>query len=436
MAYPVPMGTSFAGAGSLTTYVFVWLLVSLTLSLLLLHLRHRRCITAEIKEGMSDARNILDSSDEGIVITNRSGVVIRFNQMAVQIFGYDAKNVIGKDFLMLLPDELHQAHQSMMSGPAPEVKNRSLELVARRADGTRFQLSLTVKPARLNDKSVILGMCRDITALKQAEASSWKNRQLMEFLLKSSPIVFYTCNIEMGYSFTYVSPSVEELFGYKPETITDTSAFWRLNVHPDDREHIQFNRVSDPQEGRKELEYRLKLPDGSYRWVADSHILVQDEHGKPNLLIGRWTDIHERKVAEIKLALKEESLRASLNCAKLATWGWLINTGEMSFSGRIEEKLGSNKKHLADFSDFCNATHPEDHESLLNTFRQCLVKDETLDMEYRVLWPDRSVHWIHLMGELISDDSGSPVRMAGVLSDVTAQKKLRMAPLREANQMS
>ena len=57
-------------------------------------------------------------------------------------------------------------------------------------------------------------------------------------------------------------------------------------------------------------------------------------------------------------------------------------------------------------------------------------------MEYRVLWPDRSVHWIHLMGELISDDSGSPVRMAGVLSEVTSRKKLRVAPLREANQVS
>jgi PAS domain S-box-containing protein len=152
-------------------------------------------------------------------------------------------------------------------------------------------------------------MCRDLTARKQAEASSWKNQQLMQFLLKSSPIVFYTCNIAKGHSFTYVSPSVEELFGYKPESITDTPTFWLLHVHLDDRDQIQFNRISNLIEGRKEL-------------------------------------------------------------------------------------------------------------------------------EYRVLWPDRSVHWIHLMGELISDDSGSPVRMAGVLSDVTAQKKIRVAPLREANQLS
>ena len=430
------MGVSFAGASSLTAYVFIWLLVALTLALLVLHLRHRRRITAEIKEGVANARDILNSSDEGIIITNGSGIVIRFNQKAAQIFGYDSKNIIGKNFLILLHDELHQAHRHAMSGSAPRVTSRTLEFVARRADGTKFPLSLTVKPARLNGKSVSLGVCRDITELKQAEASSWKNQQLMEFLLKSSPIVFYTCNIEKGNLFTYVSPSVEELFGYKPDTITDTPAFWRAQIHPDDHDQIQFNRVSDLKEDRVELEYRLKLLDGNYRWISDSHIMVADEDGKPNLMIGRWTDIHERKVAETKLTLEEESLRASLKCAKLTTWGWSINTGEMSFSGQIKEKFGSDKKHLADFSDFCNTTHPEDHEALLDTFRQCLVKDEALDMEYRVLWPDRSVHWIHLMGQLISDDFGSPIRMAGVLSDVTDQKKLRVAPLRQANQMS
>ena len=135
MVHPAPMGISFVGASKLTTYVFIYLLVALTLSLLLLHLRHSRLIAAEIKAGMANARDILDSSDEGIVITNGSGKVIRFNQMAVQIFGFEAKNIIGKDFLMLLPDELHQVHQRTMSGSAPDATSQNLEIVARRADG-------------------------------------------------------------------------------------------------------------------------------------------------------------------------------------------------------------------------------------------------------------------------------------------------------------
>ncbi len=76
--------------------------------------------------------------------------------------------------------------------------------------------------------------------------------------------------------------------------------------------------------------------------------------------------------------------------------------------------------------------HPEDLENLLAVFRQCLVNDESLDIEYRVVWPDKSIHWIHLKGELINDDIGNPVRMAGVLADISDQKYIRAVPLGEA----
>jgi PAS domain S-box-containing protein len=108
----------------------------------------------------------------------------------------------------------------------------------------------------------------------------------------------------------------------------------------------------------------------------------------------------------------------------------------MSWSGQIDETLGISKKQLADFDEFCAISHPEDREILMNTIRQCLVQDKTLDIEYRVSWPDKSIHWIHLLGELINDESGSPVRMSGVLSDVTAQKKLRLAPRRKIKQVA
>jgi PAS domain S-box-containing protein len=258
----------------------------------------------------------------------------------------------------------------------------------------------------------------------------------MEFLLKSSPIVFYTCDAGKGHSITYVSPNVESMFGYKPETVVDASAFWLRHIHPDDYEEFQLRRQSQQDQGREEIEYRLKMAGGNYRWIRDSHTVVYDEGGKNALLIGRWTDIHERKITENELALKEESLRASLKCAKLATWGWLINTGEMSWSGDVDEKLGTRQEGLETFENFCEITHPEDRQELMNTFRHCLVESRMLDIEYRVLWPDKSIHWIHLIGEVINDASGSPLRVAGVLSDVTAQKQLHLAPQRVANQIS
>lgn len=87
----------------------------------------------------------------------------------------------------------------------------------------------------------------------------------------------------------------ETIFGYKSETIADASAFWLRYVHPDDHDLVQLSRLSQLEQGREEIEYRLKLSDGNYRWISDSHTLVRDEDGKPMLLIDRSLDRHTGK---------------------------------------------------------------------------------------------------------------------------------------------
>lgn len=102
--------------------------------------------------------------------------------------------------------------------------------------------------------------------------------------------------------------------------------------------------------------------------------------------------------------------------------GELHQAHQRTMSGCAAHATGRNLEQLPILQHFFDTTHPEDSEARLNTFRQCRVKDEALDMEYRILWPDNSVLWIHLAGELANDDSGSPVCMAGVPSDLKAKK--------------
>ncbi len=415
------------GGSHLSNSTFFWLLVIVTLSVVLSHLYHRRKITNQVESGAAIAREILNLTSEGIITTNESGEITKFNRTAERIFGYTSNSIIGKHFLSLLPQETHQKYHDLMSGASSNTTSHNYELIACRADGTPFPSILTVTVMQENGKSFFVGMCRDISALKQAEANSLKSQRLMEFLLQSSPVVFYTCKVKNGFPITYVSPNVEKLLGYKPEAITSAVAFWPRHVHPDDRDCVQSSQTSLLKEGREELEYRLKLPDGSYHWIADIRTMVNDENGKPSLLVGCWTDINDEKEAAINLVLKEERLRVSLKCANLATWEWVVSTGKITWSGHINEQLGLSEKLATDFDDFSEIAHPEDREALLTAFRSCLVKDESLNIEYRVLWPDKSIHWVQLVGELINDESGNPVRMAGVLFDITAQKQLRIA---------
>ena len=416
------------GAIIMSIYAIFWFLVVLVLSVLLSQLRHRRKVAAQIKAGITEAKDILNSTSEGIITTNSSGEITSFNLMAESVFGYKAHTAIGKKFLFLLPEESHVAQQHIMAGLSPNTDSSDLELIARRADGTRFPLAMTIKSFPENGKTRFLGMCRDISARKLAEKNSRRSQHFMEFLLQTSSIVFYTCNVKCGTQISYVSPNAEKLLGYKPETITDATAFWSRHVHPDDQGFIQSSRTLHMSEEHEDLEYRLKFADGQYRWIADSRTMINDDNGEPRLLIGCWTDIHDKKQAEINLALKEERFQISLKCAHLVTWDWIINTGELAFFGSFHKKLGLDENQAITFDDLSVNAHPEDREILQSAFRYCLVKGDPLDIEYRVVWPDKSIHWIHLTGELINDEIGSPVRMVGNLFDITARQQLHVAP--------
>ncbi|HET6797734.1 MAG TPA: ATP-binding protein, partial [Gemmatimonadales bacterium] len=73
-------------------------------------------------------------------------------------------------------------------------------------------------------------------------------------------------------------------------------------VHPDDRQFVEqsVRRVLE-RDGDLDYEFRILLPDGRVRWIADQGEIRRDEQGRPRYLTGICTDVTERRVAEERL---------------------------------------------------------------------------------------------------------------------------------------
>jgi len=145
-------------------------------------------------------------------------------------------------------------------------------------------------------------------------------------------------------------------------------------------------------------------------------------------MVGRWSDIRTRKKAELRVLREKEHLDVSLKCANLTTWEWKIDEGTIDWFGNVDSIMGVDREQLNSFEKFTLRAHPKDQEPLQTAIRSCLVTNNTIDHECRVGWPDKSVHWIRIRGELICDEEGSPYRMAGVISDISQEKKIQIAP--------
>lgn len=138
--------------------------------------------------------------------------------------------------------------------------------------------------------------------LDQAEAR-------YDALVKRLPVVIYTAALDVQAAFTYLSPQVEDLLGYKPEEFISDRALWLKLMPPEDRRRI-LAALGKAHAGGKRFsaEYRLLHRSGRAAWISDESEVVRDKNGRPLMIQGMWTDITRGKT----LAEEAESLRREL----------------------------------------------------------------------------------------------------------------------------
>lgn len=136
---------------------------------------------------LSEARihAILASAVDAVVVIDERGIVETFDTGAERMFGYTAAKVIGHNVNMLMPEPYLGQHDDYLKRYLSTGEKRIIgigrEIAARRKDGTTFPVELAVSEAWLGERRAFVGIVRDITDRKQAEAALRDgNRRLEE----------------------------------------------------------------------------------------------------------------------------------------------------------------------------------------------------------------------------------------------------------------
>ncbi len=125
-------------------------------------------------------------------------------------------------------------------------------------------------------------------------------QQRLQHVVSSSPSVLYTLRVE-GRELVpaWVSENVERFSGYTPQEIAG-AGWWAERVHPDDRAIVTAQIATLLSERHVAREYRFRHRDGTYHWVRDEQILIEDAAGQREV-VGSWSDVTERKRLEAQL---------------------------------------------------------------------------------------------------------------------------------------
>jgi PAS domain S-box-containing protein len=120
-------------------------------------------------------------------------------------------------------------------------------------------------------------------------------------LLRSAPVAIYASTPPPELRPISVTPNVQRIMGFAPETFSRARGFWSSRIHPDDRDRVLIEFCALPTTGEVSVEYRWLCADGTWRWFLDQAVLLRAPDGVPVEVAGTWLNIHDRRCAEHSL---------------------------------------------------------------------------------------------------------------------------------------
>ncbi|WP_372877566.1 diguanylate cyclase domain-containing protein [Pseudomonas sp.] len=160
------------------------------------------------------------------------------------------------------------------------------------------------------------------------------------------------------------------------------------------------------------------------RWLpADDQLPVVDvsrvaaaAHGHA-VVLTQATPVQDDPVADV------ERFKRSQYFACIGTWDWSIDSDKLYWSEAIYGMFGFKVGEVTpSYELFCRAVHPDDRKRVRAGELRCIETGHNHDEEYRVIWPDGSIHWLRETGNVVKDANGQPIKMMGVVRDISEEK--------------
>ncbi len=399
---------------------------------------------------------IMNNIPHGIFWKDRNSRYIGCNKVFAKAAGVESpERIVGKtDYdLPWSPEQtkwFREYDRKVMEHDTPEY--HIVEL-SREADGKMAWVETNKIPLHDTKGNVIgiLGTSEDITKRKQLEEQTRQRVEELETLMDIVPVAIFIGYDPKCHNITG-NKMANELYEAKlGENVSANVSHLRRIFQKGieltaDELPIQKAAYGDINVRNEELEWLL--PSGDRRAVLGSASPLHDAEGNVRGSIGAFIDITERKKAESKLeetlenlenlvkertldlqkaynALKESEigLAEAQSMAHIGNWEWDVATDKANWSEEMYRIFKRDPQKLApSLKEYLSYIHPDDLDYY------CKVNDytrkvPTAGLDFRIVLADGEERTLHIKSDFIFNDENNPIRVKGIVQDVTESKK-------------
>ena len=148
-------------------------------------------------------------------------------------------------------------------------------------------------------------------------------------------------------------------------------------------------------------------------------------------------DVTAHRHAEFELRRSHERLAEAERVARMGSWEWDIVKNEVHWSDGLFELYGIEPHEFEGrYQPSSQRVHPDDRARTDAAVRKAIETASPIDLDFRVVRPDGRVRRLHGRAEVIMDDGGRPIRLAGTVQDVTEVRAAEDALERTAAELT
>ncbi len=405
----------------------------------------RRVMEEALRQSEEKYRNIVETANEGIFMMNAEFKITYANKKTAEMLGYTLEEIIGRSVIDFISEECLPFARRNFEKRLHGI-NENYELKLKCKDGSPFWAFMSGRTLLdIGGKFTgTLGMLTDINGRKQAEIELLESETHFRTLAVNSPDLITRFNRQ--YRHIYANPAAEisydiplaEIIGRTQSDLgrdIKNVKFWEENLESafvtGKAKTIEYN-ISDI--GKKYYFNTKIVPEFvddkvvSVLTISREITGIKESEAKLKETLHNLDNLINERTEELQKAYdllkeSERGLAEAQQMAHIGNWYQDIGTGEIYWSDEMYSIFGLKPKELEVTSDlFLNFIHPDDRDHVYNYMKNS-INGEPVDIEYRVIIADGSEHVVHGKTEVIFDENNIPIRLKGIVQDITERKK-------------
>jgi PAS domain S-box-containing protein len=280
-------------------------------------------ITQRMEADESNARlaAIVNSSDDAIVSKTLDGTIRSWNRGAEKIFGYTAKEAIGQNIRLIIPENRQSEEDDIIARLKKGKRIDHFETVRRTKNGKLITVSISISPVK-NGKGEVIGaskIARDMTRHNDSERALRESEERLRIALDAGRIGVYDWDITND-KITW-NENVYSIHEVKKGKAILTFKNYIERIHPDDREFVKVKIEEGLKKGEFACEFRIVTESGKSKWVTTRAIVFYGKDQKPQRMLGATSDITKQKELEQEkndfLSMASHELKTPITSMKM-----------------------------------------------------------------------------------------------------------------------